>query len=100
MTAGISNQTAASTKVAIAPAAMATLLAATLITGAVAGIVGKSAVDLLAVNEAAVTTSADTALTTRAAQVAVGRGPLAVDSGTDRLFPIVTRHPIEHGPLR
>lgn len=100
MTAGIRSQTVAGTKVALAPAAMAALLAGTLVAGAIAGIAGKSAVDFMATNDAAVTTSVDPALTVRAAQVVVGRGPLAADSGTGVSLPNVTRHPTEHGPLR
>jgi hypothetical protein len=122
MSAGITSQTVAGTKLAIAPTVFAALLAAALLVGGVLGVVTKSGFDSITARsvagQAAVQGVRSTPLDTRGAQITVGRGPLMQDLGpegaasraashatdhigvTERLFPVTSRHPIAHGPLR
>ena len=124
MTTGLTAQPIGGTKVALAPAAFAGMLGAALLAGGLLGVATKSAVDSINANQAIVQTAAAVASVQsserleRTAQIAVGRGPTVgdLDVGgsrpqvarheadhiglSERLFPVTSRHSLEHGPLK
>ncbi len=121
MAAGIRSQGIATPRLALQPAALAGLVGAALLVGGLLGVAAKSELDAVAGAQLAVPVAAsslESRLLTARAQIIVGRGPLVRDPGatgsrplpivhatdhvglTERLVPVMTPHPVEHGPLR
>ncbi len=118
MSAGLTSRSIAGTTVALPRAAFAGLLAIALVVGGLLGVVARSEFDSLAgtAADASVMTS-NVRMVTERARITVGRGPLVGDPGTggarqsgptravdhiglsERLFPVTSTHPVEHGPL-
>ena len=120
MSAGITSRSIAGTTVAVPRITLVGLLAATLLIGGLLGVVARSEFDTLTGSAVGVSVaSSDVAarMTVEQAQIDVGRGPLVRDAGTsgarphrstgaadhiglsERLFPVITAHHLEHGPL-